>query len=523
MQNKTKAHDDLLTSIISILDHLWLKRWLILGVSFLIAIPGWGIVGFVISDKYESIAKVHVDTKSILRPLLKGIAVDSDFTPQFAYITQRTLLVNSNLERVILDAGLDTDISNQGEKERLIHKLRDEIKVKGKAKDNIYSISYIHQDPLMAYKVVKILLDIFVEGSLKGTRNDSNATEKFIDQQIVDYEVRLIEAEEKLKSFKRRNIGMMPTQIGGYFDRLTVAKDKLSESRLQLKEMEKRKDELTRLLQQIEEYLPGSIIIANTEQSVGSRLDQRIDQLEEELDLLLLKYTEVHPHIVSLQQMIEYLYAKKTLKAETPEQQNIKQKNPVYQELKISIGTVRSDIAAFGVRVEEHEKDVDELTDLLDTIPQVEAELAQLNRDYSVNKTNYEVFLERRESAKLSKDAEQSADKVKIKILESPKEAALPLSPNRPLLIIFVLLISIGSGVGIAWLLSMANQVLLSKSDLKMACEFPVYGSVALIMDKKQRRRKVLNSFFFVFAVCLFVGLFITTLAWQVLGIFSAT
>ncbi len=513
-EDNSQSHDDTSAIIVDVLHRVWLKRWLVLGVAVLIAMIGWAIVGFVVQDEYESKVEVQVDTKSMLRPLLKGIAVDSDFTQQFAYIAQRTLLVRSNLEKVILDADLDIGILDQDEKEALLEKLKDDIEVKGTSKDNIYSISYVHQDPLVAYKIVKGLLDIFVESSLKGRRTDSDSTEKFINRQLVDYEGRLVEAEEKLKAFKRENIGLMPTQSGGYYERLAIAKGKLHESRLQLREMEKRDDALKLLLWQEEEYLSGSVM-PNTELRAGP---QRIEQLEGELDSLVLGYTELHPRIILLRKTLTTLYAEKNLIVESSSGEPIKQKNPVYQELQISRGQVQSDIAALGVRVAEQKQVVSRLNSLLSTIPGVEAELMQLNRDYRVNKASYEALLERRESAKLSKEAEQSADEVKIKLIEPPRVPILPLGPNRPVLVVGVFVASVGGGLGLIWLLGMMNPILVSVPNLRAVCDFPVYGSVGLVIDNKRQRQKWIKTLCFVLAVGLFFGLFATTLTWQTMG-----
>ncbi|MDX1554543.1 MAG: glutaredoxin domain-containing protein, partial [Xanthomonadales bacterium] len=50
-----------------------------------------------------------------------------------------------------------------------------------------------------------------------------------------------------------------------------------------------------------------------------------------------------------------------------------------------------------------------ELQKRVDTIPEVEAELTRLNRDYNVTKGQYESLVSRRETARLSEQAEQKS------------------------------------------------------------------------------------------------------------------
>ncbi len=54
---------------------------------------------------YESNARVYVDTRTALRPLLQGVAVDQDVESQLIMVRQG-LLGRPNLERVAREADL---------------------------------------------------------------------------------------------------------------------------------------------------------------------------------------------------------------------------------------------------------------------------------------------------------------------------------------------------------------------------------------------------------------------------------
>ncbi len=51
---------------------IWRYRWIMMLVAWLVSVVGWGVV-YQLPDKYESSARVHVDTQSMLAPLLKGL------------------------------------------------------------------------------------------------------------------------------------------------------------------------------------------------------------------------------------------------------------------------------------------------------------------------------------------------------------------------------------------------------------------------------------------------------------------
>src|SRR5688572_31345642 len=84
--------------LIFYLNALWKRRWIVLLGAWAVAIPGWVMVAL-IPNVYQTSSRIYVDTSSILQPLLKGMAVQSDVPAQVALMHQ-TLLSRPNLEAV---------------------------------------------------------------------------------------------------------------------------------------------------------------------------------------------------------------------------------------------------------------------------------------------------------------------------------------------------------------------------------------------------------------------------------------
>src|SRR5687768_1660020 len=106
---------------------LWRKRWYIILVAYLICVGGWTTVA-TLKDRYESQARIYVDTDSLLSPLLRGISVESNI-PQQVDFMQRTLLSRPNLEKLTRMADLDLLITNQGEKDKFLADLAKRISI----------------------------------------------------------------------------------------------------------------------------------------------------------------------------------------------------------------------------------------------------------------------------------------------------------------------------------------------------------------------------------------------------------
>src|SRR6266851_8765235 len=94
---------------------LWRKRWYIALIGWAICIPGW-IAVMQLPDRYESQARIYIDTDSLLSPLLRGISVESNVGQQVDFM-QRTLLSRPNIERLMRLADLDLLVTNQTERD----------------------------------------------------------------------------------------------------------------------------------------------------------------------------------------------------------------------------------------------------------------------------------------------------------------------------------------------------------------------------------------------------------------------
>ncbi|WP_435686366.1 XrtA system polysaccharide chain length determinant, partial [Sedimenticola selenatireducens] len=238
---------ELLEQIEEYLYGVWRFRWVALVAAWIIAIAGWIVVAQ-LPDKYEATARLHVDSNTILGPLLRGLAIQPDVGQRVALMS-KTLLSRPNMEKLMRMVDLDLKVRDEQDKEALITELRENIELSGQRNNaSLYSIAYTHSDRLVAQRVVQSLISIFIESTLGDKRKDSAGAQEFLDKQIAEYEIRLAEAEARLADFKRRYVGTMPGEQGGYYQRLEMAKGQLGSAQLELREAENRRAELKRQL-----------------------------------------------------------------------------------------------------------------------------------------------------------------------------------------------------------------------------------------------------------------------------------
>ena len=235
----------------------WRFRWYGLIAAFVVAIVGWCMV-FALPDRYQADARVFVDTRTALKPALQGLTTDQNVDAQINYVRQ-SLLEGPQLEQIAKDTGvLDPSITDDRTRSRILDNLSNRIALTVLSAGNqgderstagtIYSFHYTDPSRDRALKVVETLLTTFVEQTLGGKREGSEHAQKFLETQIKDYEQRLSTAEDRLAQFKKKNVGLMPSEQGGYFNQLQTEVDAAKKADTDLSIAESRREELYKQL-----------------------------------------------------------------------------------------------------------------------------------------------------------------------------------------------------------------------------------------------------------------------------------
>lgn len=500
---------EIFEQVITYLRGVWRNRWYALASAWLVCLVGWFVV-YRLPDNYQATARVFVDTQSMLKPVLQGMAVLPNVDQQ-VQLMSKTLITRPNLEKVMRMADLDVRARTSGEQEKLIDDLAERIELVSAGRDNVYFVKFNDRQPETAKKVVQSLITLFVESSLGDKRKDANMAKQFLDDQIKQYEETLITSENSLKEFKQKNMGMMPGDDRDFYTRMTEMAGLLNQARLELRELENARDS-------IKTQMAGEepVLLPEMESSDGGiqsdysnpELEARIQGLERNLDSLRVKFTEQHPDIISTKRVIAELKSQKDREAkEAGELSRAKEaasraagggdrlpssallnQNPFFQQLKASLMDAEAKAAAMRVRVQEYESRLDGLKAMANQVPQVEADLKQLTRDYEINKKNYEELLARRQRAILSGDIESATGGLDFRIIDPPRVPSRPSDPNRPLLASLVLLGGLAAGALFALVLSQVRQTFHDRRAVRDVTGLPLLGSVSMIWTPGQKR-----------------------------------
>lgn len=494
--------EELLRQVRLVLRGMWLHHWLGLLVAWGVGLAA-GITVFVMPDKYEASARVFVDTDSVLKPLMAGLTIQANTEQQIAMLS-RTLISRPNVEKLIRMADLDLNVNSPSQKDALIEKMTSALNIKSIGHDNLYTLGYQDTDPERARKVVQSLTTIFVESSLGDKRSDTDSARKFIDEQISVYQKKLEDAENRLKQFKLKNIEMGFDKEGGAGGRLTELSTQLAQARLELREAENSRDAIKRQLVGEEPVLLPDM--PGTESSVSiPDIDGRIDAQKRNLDAMLQRFTEQHPDVLNARRIIKELEeqkrqevaARKKAAAANPMVASVNA-NPAYQQMKVSLTEAEATVAGLRVRVAEYESRYAKAMGNVKLLPEVEAEYAQLNRDYDVNKKNYDSLVQRRESASISEGMTDVSSVADFRLIDPPRASRTPVGPNRVVLLSLALVASLAIGLAVSFAASQLRPTFFDAHTLREVTGLALLGTVSRIITpaNQQKERKDNQRFF---------------------------
>lgn len=397
--------------------------WLAIGFTIisLVVLP----VAFVWPKIYTSSTTILADKQGVLAPLMEGAAVTTGFRgrDRDRIDLYKEILFGTNImHSVVVNAGWINSDASEVEKAREITSLIEAIDVTP-AGPNLIRIEVEASEPERAYLTAKILGDEFIKESLESKQRESRAAYEFVDKQVQNYHKKLLIAEKKLQVFKTKNVGEQVGSEKNVFDRVDRLRAGIEELSLQIQEQGIRQRSLS-------SQLAGERQFDTAAQNEGG-LTARIAALEQQLAVLRLDYHDTYPDIVRIKYQIEDL--KKMLA--TGEGSSVFANNnigvgnldTVYGALRDELVDTRTNIAGLSNRLAQSRKLLAVELERAKKLPQVEAELAELTRDYNVTNDVYQDLVLRRENARVSMniDVEQSNQRFAIQ-----EPALLPITSD---------------------------------------------------------------------------------------------
>ncbi len=450
---------------------VWRFRWTAMLVAWMVCLIGWLFL-LAFPDTYAAWAQVHIDPRTRLSLDTKGMGPDSNVVAE-AEAVREALLGTPQLDKVARAAVPGYAMANPKRQQAMLELLRKRVAVESNEvgpRDqpaDLYTITYTDRDLITAHRVVEELLQQFL-GNLQGAAQQAaQQAQRFLEQQVATYKERLRAAEAKLADFKKRNAHLLPGATGDYATRRQAAKDQV--------------EKLTEALQVAEEKRDALYQQLSSEAAAATAADIRA--LEVSLRDLRQRFTEKYPDVIAARRSLEELKARQQEEinavgrgdpaAAASTCRGVNEANREHQGVCSQLRSTEVEVAMARREVEVQTARLAELDKAIDTAPQVEAEYVELNRDYETTRTEYNDLIKRLNSVDLSNQAERRGA-VRFAVIQPPTGSDVPVSPDRPRLILLVLLAGLASGVAAAYLMNELRPVFYSGPQLAEITKLPV-------------------------------------------------
>ncbi len=472
------------------------RRYIALSAALaVLSLFTWG--SFLWPDVYEASSTVFIERSSLINPLISGVGVSASLEDRLRNL-KNGITSRNIIDRVIKKLDLDITPKDDEKYERLIGGIRKNLNVMVKttrgSEADLFIISYTGGDPKTVRDIVNTLVSEYIEESTGYRRTDAYGAYKFIEDQILEYKKKLEDSDKAIREFRERNPGLVPQSETTVFTRIEGFQTARIEAEIKLKELLKKQENLQKQLSGEKELTVAFVTRDGSPQG-------RLNYLNNQLMILMTKYTDNYPEVIKVKNEIEELKRQmeqtknSAIESSGSETSTI---NPIYQQLREEMAKINAEIESLRARSEEILKQQQKSQEILGRMPKEQEEWSKLQRDRNVYQKIYDDLLQKLENARVSTDLELSGKTSNLKVIDPAILPHLPVKPDRVKIIILGIVLGIASGIGLALGIDSFNHSFQDEDSVEAGLKLPVLASIPKVVtdtDELSSKRRDIKIF----------------------------
>ena len=516
-------------------------KWLI--ISLLSIALTVGLVRTLTANRtYEASTLILVQPQKVPRNFVRSI-VSTGIQARISTISQQ-IMSRSNLEKIIDQFGLYQDKEDMYLEDK-IENLRNRINVnisRAGHGSEAFTIKFRGGNPDRVMRIANTLASYFMDENLKVREAQAVGTSEFLSSELEKTRKKLKIREKRLSEYRAKYLGGLPDELESNLrtlDRLqTQHTDKLAALRDAKKNLNALQNQFVKqkemTSQSFDNMFEDTSFTEAEDQGVPTEDERKIDVLEKNLEILLLKYTEKHPDVIDIKNSIQKLEEKMAEKEKQVQNRKVpaegmnaspteKLPEPLTEEdgfgidfmamqqenqLKLAeaeIARIQSDIKAIEGKMAVYQERVEQT-------PKREQELQELKRDYGNIREVYTSLLNRKLEAEVAVNMEKKQKGEQFRILDHARKPEKPISPDVKKM--FVIHIASGTGIagGIIFVFFVFDSAVRRDEDLVESLNLPIFAEIATIKHSADKVKDKIKALLFTGACAytvLIVGVFL--------------
>lgn len=396
----------------------------------------------------------------------------------------QTLLSQAVIERVVREEQFNTHMSTPA----AVQLVRSNVEVKVPPPDantpagsvEQFNVFYKDATAQLAQRVTNRLADVFVEESSHKREVRAEETSMFINDQLSASKMRMDQLEMQLRTAKEAFMGALPEQTNANVALVTGLQQQLESVSNAIRGDQ---DRLSNIERQLSAYSSGNFSDSSTAAApvaVSSPALARLASVESALAAARAKYSDIHPDVLRLKDELAKAQADARAEASRPEADRTAtlRMDPNYRATLKERDETRLRIADGQRRLAAIQSQIGMYRARVDAAPKVEQQLATVQREYDLEKTNYTSLSGKLRDAQMNESLERNQGGERFTVLQHASLPTEPFSPNIPRLLMLVLLVGTCLGGGLALGREYLDRAIhdsrsLSELDLPILGEIP--------------------------------------------------
>ncbi len=417
------------------------RRWHFLLPLFAGWLVAWAI-SWSLPSMYRSGTLILVEQPAVPEKFVVS-NIDNDIQRQLDSITQQ-ILSRTRLLQIIDHLNLYAEDRKHKSSDELVEEMRKDIEIELSRGDDrklsAFNIYYLSRDPRQAQQATNELANLFITENLEQRQERSENTTRFLQDQLDQARQKLAEQEARVREFKDKHLGELPSQTQSNLQILTGLQGQMQAQEDSLNRAKQQNTYLESLLSQYHALERGSKSGDGGPAGLGA-IDKELDRLRAQLADLSSRYTDKHPdvrktkeQIARTQKMRERMVADINnggAASETTTSASTDPKSAPQLDLESQLKANRAEIANRQTEIKQLQGKIGEYQGRLNHAPLMEQQYTDITRDYEQSKANYDSLLAKKNQSEMATDLEKTQQGEHFRMLDPPNLPTRPDKPNR--------------------------------------------------------------------------------------------